>query len=126
MGADVEKSAKPKDPSFVSCTDMEGKKITRCPCYVNGGKCNEIFKCYNCGNTVGARNTDRRQDNVQTPERKNMINGRWTQLETCILYMTENQCVTKTGKHSPVIPICSTKQRSRIVTNKSICQVTCK
>ena len=103
---------KTKDPSFVSCIDLEGKKMSRCPCYGNKARCDDTCKCYNCRNTFGARSTDKIEDAPKLKRKKivssppslkrrrgtqyvkesNMpgINGQWTQLETCILHMVES------------------------------------
>ena len=103
---------KTKDPSFVSCVDVEGKKMSRCPCYAKEAKCCKSCKCYNCGNTFGARNTDKIEEVPKIKRKKifssppslkrrrgthyvnesNMpeVNEGWTRLETCILHMTES------------------------------------
>lgn len=101
---------KSKDPSFVSSVDVKGKKLTRCPCYVNKARCCDTCKCYNCGNTFGTRNTENIKEIPQVKRKKILssppsskrrrgthyanesnlpeVNGGWTQFETCILQMT--------------------------------------
>lgn len=89
-----------------------GQKMTRCPCYAKKSKCGETCKCYNCRNFFAARNTNNIKDSPKLKRKKilwsppslkrhrethyvkenniPMANAGWTQLETCILQITES------------------------------------
>ena len=79
---------------------------------MNKAKCCETCKCYNCGNTFGARNTEnieeipqikrkfflssppslkrRRRIHYVTESNLSRVDRGWTQFETCILHMMES------------------------------------
>lgn len=61
-----EKYKRTKDLEFVSCIDVEGKRMTKCPCYSGGRACHERCRCFNCKNSFGA--TDRPY-RIPTPKR---------------------------------------------------------
>lgn len=58
---------KTKDPGFVSCIDIEGKKNTKCPCFSTRHGCSERCRCFNCNNSFGS---SLRIKKVSQPKRK--------------------------------------------------------
>ena len=101
---------KAKDPGFVSCIDIEGKKRTRCPCFSTRQGCSERCRCFNCNNSFGS---PIKINKVSQPKRKKQLSSPpslkrprgtqylrdcgmttvsegWTRLETCLLHMVES------------------------------------
>ena len=104
----------------VSCVDVTGRNGTKCPCFTAGLACKDC-KCYNCENSFGmnARDTPkkgncqekRRKSTLSTPPslkrrwgteylRENNIAAGWSQLENCVLEMTENFVSSSNLQHS--------------------------
>ena len=99
--------------SFVSCSDVEGKNRTRCPCFSNNIGCINC-KCYNCGNIFGRRNQTAEKKKKRTKtvlssppslkrKRGNQyllesglkdLRSGWTQIEACILHVVESYIYT--------------------------------
>lgn len=96
-----------------SCIDVTGGNRTKCPCFNAGSGCKDC-KCYNCENSFGKNTTNtpakgdgqekKRKSALSTPPslkrrrgteylRENKIENiaaGWSQLENCVLEMTEN------------------------------------
>lgn len=63
---------KTKDPGFVSCIDIEGKKNTRCPCFSTDQGCSERCRCFNCKNSFGPSIKIKK---VSQPKRKKQLSS---------------------------------------------------
>lgn len=116
-----------KEDGVVSCMDAKGKNRTRCPCFVNGFGC-EGCSCYNCRNTFGENQKNKeikngngirkRKSMLSSPPSLKRIRGTqflrengvanfhegWSQLEGCILEMTESflfsaTCLSPSNEH---------------------------
>ena len=98
----------------VSCADVEGRNRTKCPCFSAGLGCDGC-SCYNCKNNFGINATPtkrktqqkKRQSMLSSPpspkrcrrteylrENNTNIVGGWSQLESCVLDMTESFILT--------------------------------
>ena len=98
----------------VSCADVEGRNRTKCPCFSAGLGCDGCA-CYNCKNNLGINATPtkrktqqkKRQSMLSSPpslkrsrrteylrENNTNIVGGWSQLESCVLDMTESFILT--------------------------------
>ena len=102
-----------KSSKVESCTDVQGRNRTKCPSFVNGLGCKN-FHCYNCKNIYGEKEsslekskdlpTGKRKSGLSSPPslkrqrgsqflKENGItnhSGGWSELEGCILDMTES------------------------------------
>ena len=102
-----------KSSKVESCTDVQGRNRTKCPCFVNGLGCKNCH-CYNCKNIYGEKEssleknkdlpTGKRKSGLSSPPslkrqrgsqflKENGItnhSGGWSELEGCILDMTES------------------------------------
>lgn len=107
----------------VSCVDVTGRNRTKCPCFTAGLACKDC-KCYNCKNSFGMNTIDtptkgngqekKRKSTLSTPPslkrrrgtdylRENNIENiaaGWSQLENCVLEMTENFISSSNLEHT--------------------------
>lgn len=107
----------------VSCVDVTGRNRTKCPCFTVGLACKDC-KCYNCQNSFGMNTINtptkgngtekKRKSTLSTPPslkrrrgteylRENNIEniaGGWSQLENCVLEMTENFISSSNLEHT--------------------------
>lgn len=73
-----DKYRRTKDVAFVSCADVQGKRMTKCPCYSDGKGCDMKCRCVNCGNSFGASNRPFRipQPRIPGPKEPKIIGCR--------------------------------------------------
>ena len=58
-----------KELEFVTCADVQGRRMSKCPCYSNGRGCDNKCRCINCENVFGASN---RPFKIPQPKRSRM------------------------------------------------------
>ena len=146
---------KTKNAETVSCIDVNGRNRTKCPCFAAGLGCKGC-KCYNCQNSFGINKIStptqekgqqrKRRSMLSTPPslkrrrgteylRENTaenIEKGWSQLESCVLDMTESFLLSSNLKptkenicilYNFVVESVSTKCKALNLSQKYIAQI---
>ena len=94
------------DDDVIKCTNIKGRRRTRCPCFKSGLECNSDCKCRNCGNGKKQTDTPKPDGGKRLPRKKSyrqlrtskymagtgssLNQGHWTELETIVLIILSN------------------------------------